>query len=171
MIILLTGLPGAGKTELAKLLKEKIPNTIIIRNDEIRKELFDVEGGKGYSEDQKILIDKTVMERTADAIAKNLTVILDRLSPTAEDRDLIKTLAESLGAKFVLIAVSSSESLVEQRINDRLSKDPLGVPFEVYLIWLKKYEQANDADHTVINNGNLDDLEKSADEIVWQLND
>ena len=169
MIILLTGLPGTGKTEVAKILSKNIPDSIILRNDEIRRELFGVEQGKGFSEDQTALIDATVIQKTAAAIGNKQTVILDRMSPTAQDRTKLRDVAATLGTPCVILAISSSRSLAEKRITERLQKDPLGVPFSVYLYWLDTYEPCDQADYSIVNDSDLDALEQSVRAIVNQL--
>lgn len=39
MVIWITGFPGTGKTTLGKLLKDRIPNSILLDGDEIRKKM------------------------------------------------------------------------------------------------------------------------------------
>lgn len=86
MKILIMGLPGSGKTTLAKSLKQKLDHCIHLNADEIRKEYddwdFSVEGRLRQASRMSSLADKH--------LKKVKHVICDFVCPTSNTRDLLK---------------------------------------------------------------------------------
>jgi hypothetical protein len=83
MIIQIIGLPGAGKTELAKALKERI-NAIHLNADEVRE---DISSDLGFTD-----ADRLEQSRRLGAISRLLSkqghlVIVDFICPTEETRN------------------------------------------------------------------------------------
>ncbi len=84
--ILIMGLPGSGKTTLAKSLKQKLDHCIHLNADEIRKEYndwdFSIEGRLRQANRMSSLAD--------EHLKKVKYVICDFVCPTNNARDLLK---------------------------------------------------------------------------------
>ena len=81
-LILLVGIPGAGKTTYAKKYIEENINTIHLSSDAIRKELYGDEAAQGNPSDVFSLMQK----RAIEALNNGQNVIYDATNITRKDR-------------------------------------------------------------------------------------
>ena len=81
MKILIMGLPGSGKTTLAKLLVEMF-NAVWLNADEVRKEADDWD----FSQEGRKRQSLRMWTLAEEAVDKNRTVIADFICPTEETR-------------------------------------------------------------------------------------
>ena len=103
--ILIMGLPGSGKTSLAKLLAPMF-NAVLINEDEVRKEANDFD----YSEIGRS-IQTNRMKRLADeAIQNNRNVVADFECSTEHTR-------EDLNADYIIYMDTIKESKLEPPSN------------------------------------------------------
>src|SRR5262245_56772374 len=102
LVIWLTGLSGAGKTSLARTLKNEIQSTgkrvEVLDGDEVRETLS---RGLGFSKEDR----ETNIKRigfVARLLARNgVVVIVAAISPFREARDYVRELIEADGVQFV----------------------------------------------------------------------
>lgn len=105
MIIQIIGLPGSGKTELAKSLKERI-NAIHLNADEVRAT---VNSDLGFSREDRIEQARRMGEMARLIAKQNVApVIVDFVCPTKETR-------EAFGKPDILIYM---ETIEESRFED-----------------------------------------------------
>jgi len=116
MIIWLTGLSGAGKSTIAEgvaaRLRSEGSNPLLIDGDGLREELC---RDLGFSDE-----DRAENIRRAGAIAlvaarSGITSICALISPLRRERDVVRTMAESRGIRFLEIYVSTSLATCEAR--------------------------------------------------------
>ena len=69
MIVMLTGLPGTGKSAIARALAARVPGAVVLNKDEIRPALFPEERIE-YSERQDDFV-LGIMLQTAECIANS----------------------------------------------------------------------------------------------------
>ena len=81
-LILLVGIPGAGKTTYAKNYIEQNANTLHLSSDAIRKELYGDEAAQGNPSDVFSLMQK----RAIEALNNGQNVIYDATNTTRKDR-------------------------------------------------------------------------------------
>ena len=84
-LIILTGIPGSGKTTYAKECVNTIPNTIHLSSDAIRKELYGDESIQGDPAEVFSLMQK----RAVEALNEGCDVVYDATNITRKDRACI----------------------------------------------------------------------------------
>lgn len=84
-IIILVGLPGAGKSTYAKEYVENYPNTIHLSSDAIRKELWGDESVQG----DNAQVFSLMQSRAVDALNSGKSVVYDATNITRKDRACI----------------------------------------------------------------------------------
>ncbi len=148
-IIVVTGLPGVGKSTIAEALSKKL-NAVLIQSDVIRNYLFPEETkpseGKQelYSKDQGIIKYRCVALMAEYAIKSGVSnVIIDTAYSKTENRDLIKSAAKRANAELHVIYCSCADDVVKERIKSRLAKQPSTkykiADFELYLKMKEAY--------------------------------
>jgi predicted kinase len=149
MIIVVTGLPGVGKTTFSKELGS-ILNAQVLSSDKIRKELF---SKPTYSKSEKSLVYEVIL-----LIAKYLhqtgkTCILDA---TFSRENFRKKLQEKLDAKknqLFLIECKCPEPIVLKRLRNR-KNDYSDADFRIYKKLKRQYEPIKTS-HITIDTGTL----------------
>ena len=109
----ISGLPGTGKTHLARELESQT-GAVRLSRDEIRVELF---SAPTYSEEEKAEAFEFMLFVAGYELTQGSDVILEGMpfSRRAE-RDAARKLADSLGAEFELVHCVCPEELALKRI-------------------------------------------------------
>jgi hypothetical protein len=126
-LIAVGGLSGSGKSTLAMDLAPSLgaaPGAIVIRSDEIRKQLCGVQpldrlGPEGYTDDVSRRVYATLLEK-ADAIVRGgSAVIADAVFARSADRDAIQHVAAAAGVPFVGLWLEAPASVLMSRVKRR----------------------------------------------------
>lgn len=114
-LIVITGLPGTGKTYFAKKLADKIP-VVVIGSDILRKTLFPK---PNYSQQESALLFQTI-HRLIDYLLKNgISLILDATNLTEQSREPLYNIADRLGTKLILVWIEAPPEVVRKRLEMR----------------------------------------------------
>jgi hypothetical protein len=135
MIVIVCGLPGAGKTTFAKKLSPLI-NAIILSTDKIRKEL--IQSPTYEKEERKLIYDVMIL------LAKYLNdsgtnCILDATFNKEESRIEVKKKLGITDKEFFVIECMCPENIIISRIKER-KNDYSDANVEVYQKMKKIYE-------------------------------
>jgi predicted kinase len=120
--VLIGGLPGTGKSTLARGLAAAA-NFAVIRSDEVRKELAGIpkqERGVGiYTPEWTERVYTECLRRAGEALRDGGRVIVDASFATDQHRRTFLTTARQLGVPAVLLACRAPAELVRDRLLQR----------------------------------------------------
>ncbi len=115
VLLLLTGLPGTGKSFLARRLADTLP-FVIIESDMIRKILFPQ---PRYTAQESRGVHRTCHALMAKLLKRGIRVIYDATNLIEYHRELVYRIAERAGARLVVVKTVASEEVVCERLRDR----------------------------------------------------
>lgn len=151
-LICVAGLPGCGKSVVARLLIERLGG-LLLRTDAIRKELF---ASPDYSPEESIRTYAEFYHRAEEGLIAGRTVVMDATFYSEASREQAATIARRAGVSWHLLLVTAPEEIVRKRIAQR-TNDISDADFRVYLEMRAIFEPLTEAEaetetHTVIDN-------------------
>ncbi|MCX6768459.1 MAG: AAA family ATPase [Candidatus Micrarchaeota archaeon] len=135
MLILISGLPGTGKTRISRELASKL-GAVHISSDSIRKKMLEK---RTYSEEEKALIYKEMVSRVSKSLSEGKNVIADATFYKESLRKQMREAAEKAGTDFFLVECILSEDAARERISSRTGGDS-EAKYGEYLIVKKAFE-------------------------------
>jgi adenylyl-sulfate kinase len=164
--IWLTGLPCSGKTTLANYIHEKIPNSVILDGDAVRKNL---NSDLGFTpEDRKENLRR--ISEMANIILDSVPVVLiSVVSPKQSVRDTAREMIEAKGGEFFEVFVNAPlEECISRDVKGMYKKALAGeIPFFTGIG--APYEAPKNPD--VVCNTSIETLEESAKKILKVIHD
>ena len=126
-LIAIGGLPGTGKSTLARAVAPLLgaaPGALVLRSDEIRKRLHDVEPEKrlppsAYTEEKSMAVFRELANLAKVAAHGGHTVIADATFMDPAHRAMIEAAARQAGVPFLGIWLSAPHEVLERRISAR----------------------------------------------------
>jgi len=146
MLILIAGLPGTGKTTIAKDVAKKT-KAALLRTDVIRKELIKK---PTYSKEEAEIIFGEMFARAKSLLSKKRNVVLDAVFGRETERKKAKILAKQLNTDFKIIEIICKEKIIKRRIGKRVG-DESDADFSIYLK-LKDLLEPITEKHIIIDN-------------------
>lgn len=128
MLVVITGLPGSGKTTIADSLSKEI-DAIVLSTDKIRKNMFK---NPVYNENDKRVVYNELFSRAREYLSSGKNVILDGTFYTKSLRDKAKEVGASVSEKVIFIYCETPEQILKERITKRKDKFS-DADFSVYL--------------------------------------
>jgi hypothetical protein len=147
MVIIVLGLPGSGKTYFASRLAERL-NAEYINSDRLRKELFPK---RTYSNKEKEMVYKEMVEKTKQAIDKSVDVVLDATFYKNEVRKMLVKETQNKSEVF-FIEIIADENMIRQRLQKERPYSE--ADFEVYRIIQQQWEPLIEPHLTLKSTGN-----------------
>lgn len=161
-LIVICGLPGTGKSFVAKKLGKKI-KAKVLNTDVVRKKLFKK---PTYSDEEKYKVYKKLFE-IAEKSLKKSNVILDGTFYKENLRKMAKKIAEKNDSKFILVEVICEENLVKQRLEKRIKREEVSdADFFVHKKLRNEFEKIKEKHFVIKNDKNV---EKQINEFVEKL--
>lgn len=143
-MIIVCGLPGTGKTTVAKKIALKIGG-ILLRTDVIRKELKE----ENYSQKARQGVYDEMFRRARQLLKESQNVVLDATFYSRKWRKIAKNIAKSLKVDFKIIEVVCPQELVRKRMQKRKG-DESEAEYKHYLIYKKLFQPVKEK-HTTID--------------------
>jgi len=144
-LIILSGCSGTGKSTVAFWIREQF-GAIVLRSDEIRKELF---GVPKYSDEETRMVYDTLFLRARKSIGEGKLVVLDATFNKKQNRELARELAKYLDIGYFLIETVCPEDIVKTRLENR-TDDISQAKFEHFLQQQKQFELIEE-EHLVLD--------------------
>ena len=126
-LIAIGGFSGSGKSTVAKALAPLIgavPGAMVIRSDEIRKQLCGVDplqrlGAQGYTADVTQRVYAAVAQSAAEVVAGGHAAIVDAVYARPDDRETIERVAAAAHVPFVGVWLDAPEPVLVARSEQR----------------------------------------------------
>ena len=130
--VVVSGLPGTGKSYFCGKLAERLP-FVILESDALRRVLFP---SPDYSPYESSRLFRTCHCLIEDLLRRGIPVILDATNLLEHHRERLYHIADQLGIKLIIVRVEAPPMVVCQRLQARVgSIDPEGkseAGWEVY---------------------------------------
>ena len=166
-IIVVSGLPGTGKSCFCRRLAERLP-FLILESDAIRKQLFPA---PTYSTAESAYLFRTIYYLIEDLLKKGMPVILDATNLEERHRERIYNIAERLNARLIMVNVQAPPELVQKRFKKRL--EGKGVQDNSDADWAVYQKLKGTAEKIGRNHFTVDtsrDIEPAIEKIVGEAN-
>ena len=145
MLIIVCGLPGTGKTFVAKAISEKL-DAALLRTDVIRK---DVAGKPAHSKEERDSIYKIMFLMAEKRLKIGANCVLDATFNKKDLRAQIREIAQKNNTGFVIVECVCSENIVKERMDARTG-DESDADFNVYLEEKRSFEPI-EGDHIIVD--------------------
>ena len=145
-LYLICGLPGSGKTTLAKQLEEK-HNAIRLCPDEWITQILADQKDTNEMDRLRDIVESIQWDVAKRSLVLDVDVILENGFWSRKERSRFRTEAESLGARVELHFLDITLDELIRRIEKRNSELPAGtfhVSKEDLLLWAKSFEPPQD---------------------------
>jgi hypothetical protein len=115
VLLMLSGLPGSGKSYLARRLQPHLSATII-ETDDVRHVLFPQ---PRYTGAENAWVYAVCHALIARLLAQGRSVIFDATNLIERKREILYHIAERTGAKLVIVRTVAPEDVIERRLLTR----------------------------------------------------
>jgi predicted kinase len=162
IVLIMSGLPGVGKTTIARQLAPLI-NGVVLSTDKIRKELF---YKPSYGRRERKLIYDILTLLAKYLCASNVNCILDATFSQKRSRQEIRNKLNPYSKKIIIIECICPEDIVIARL-DRRKHDFSDANFSVYRNMKRIYEPVEE-EHVTFDTSKISitDIERIAKNIL-----
>jgi len=115
VLIMLSGLPGTGKSHLARRLVEILP-FVVIESDQVRKILFPQ---AQYTGEESYWVHRTCHALMVKLLRKGVRVIYDATNLQERHRELVYRLADREGVKLIIVKTVIADEVASERLRGR----------------------------------------------------
>ena len=114
-LVVVCGLPGVGKSTVARQVAERIDATVV-RSDAVRKSLY---ADPTYSAEETASVYDALLSRAEDRLERGESVVLDATFADARFRTAAVELGVAAAAEHTLVCVECDQAVAERRIRER----------------------------------------------------
>ena len=153
MIIIVSGLPGSGKSFFASRLANML-DAAYVSSDLTSK---DKDALDKYSDFDKMAIYLTMADLTREKIRLGKNVVVDAIFHHHSLRDFFKELAQELHVPIYFILIETTEDIAKKRLSER--KDDIETDYGLYISMKAKFEKYNFPHLTIQSaDSNIEDM-------------
>ena len=114
--IVVSGLPGTGKSYFSGKLAERLPS-VILESDALRKTLF---SSPAYTMQESSRLFRAIHHLIEGLLKRGVPLILDATNLSERYRERLYNIADRLNVKLILVRVEAPSDLVHERLKTRL---------------------------------------------------
>lgn len=180
-VVATIGLPGSGRTTVAKMLVEQLGGSVLLPDNSARCLLR--EGDMSWGENVRQVLKYAGQKVLADGYA----VVFDGNAADEQDRKNIEEIASPSGALVWYVRVNIDPEIAKAREKEKYDNPGWVSSFEDFRVNTTEKMLANIEERAELhrqlkssdipglageidNNGSLDDLKKQVDELVGKIN-
>jgi predicted kinase len=115
IFIIISGLPGTGKSYFSGKLAERLP-LITLESDALRKVLF---AKPTYHPEESKRLFSAIHRLIEQLLKKGISLVLDATNLLERHREYFYSIADHLGVKLILVRVETPPEVVQERILQR----------------------------------------------------
>ena len=117
LLVMMLGVPGAGKSYFARNLAEQLDMTRVTA-DEVRTRLYgSIEAA--HTPERKLDVFRIVNQEMEQSLRSGESVVRDNQNNHRRDRDMCRKLAQEVGAHAIIVWVQTPQALAIQRCGER----------------------------------------------------
>jgi len=121
VLIVVSGLPGTGKSFFSRRLAERVP-LLVLESDALRKALFSL---PSHSAGESLQLFRTIHLLIEELLKDGISLVLDATNLSERFRERLYSIADRTNARLVMVLVEAPPEVVRQRLEDRAG-DPEG---------------------------------------------
>lgn len=163
VLFIITGLPGTGKSYLARKIAERLP-VVIVQSDFVRKFIAPK---PTYSSEESALVHQVARAVTERLLVAGCRVIYDATNLVEWHREKLYHVADKTGVRLVIIQTVASEQVIRERLRQRHRvrdlQDMSDADWDVVEL-LKPEQQPIQRPHIVVDAS--DDFESTLEKIL-----
>ena len=114
-LIVVSGLPGTGKSYFCKKLAERLPS-FILESDALRKVIFPT---PTYTSQESSKLFQTIHYFVEELLKRGMPLILDATNLSERYRERLYNIADRLYARLILVRIEAPPDLVRERLKIR----------------------------------------------------
>jgi len=165
--IVVSGLPGTGKSYFCRRLSQRLPYPIL-ESDALRKVLFP---SPDYSIKESNRLFRAIHLLIEELLKRGIPLIFDATNLIERHREHLYHIADSVGAKLIIVRVEAPPEVVRQRLSARLStterEDKSDADWKVYQKMRASVERIH-RNHFAVDTSR--DITPVIDKIVREVN-
>ena len=164
VLIVVSGLPGTGKTFFSKGLAERVP-LLVLESDALRKTLFSL---PSHSAGESSQLFRAIHLLIEELLKDGISLVLDATNLSERFRERLYSIADRTNARLVMVLVEAPPEVVRQRLADRAGdpEDNSDADWSVYCQMRPSVERIS-RNHYVIDTSR--DTEPVIDKVVREI--
>lgn len=162
-LIVVSGLPGTGKSYFCRRLAERLP-VAILESDALRKVLFP---HPHYNRSESSHLFQACHHLIEQLLQSGIPLVLDATNLEEHHREYLYHIVDRLEAKLVLVKVDAPPEVVRQRLEQRLNRTDAGDTSEAdWKVYLKMKRTAQTIRRNYFSVDTSRDINPVIDKIV-----
>ncbi|MBI4295228.1 MAG: ATP-binding protein [Chloroflexi bacterium] len=114
-LVLVSGLPGTGKSHFCHKLAERVP-VVILESDALRRVLFP---SPGYTQSESAHLFQVIHLLIEQLLKEHIPLALDATNLSEKHRQHLYNIADRLKARLIIAQMKANPELVRRRLEER----------------------------------------------------